>query len=252
MIAMRIRAMTAPHWLVLYGGILLCWSLLWLMAVPADLRDAAGLYGAELIAALCATGPDGAGYPGLVLMWALMAGGMMAPTALPAFATYDDLRHAGRTNFGALVGGYLVVWVGFAAVAALAQLGLTRAGLLGVLGESRSMAFSGALLVVAGAYQFSNLKEACLSRCRAPLTFFMQHWEEGAFRQGLRLGADCLGCCAALMALAFVGGVMSLGFMALGMALMALEKLPSIGRYVTAPLGVGLIGGGLVMLAAGF
>ncbi|AHM05059.1 Transmembrane protein involved in DMSP breakdown [Roseibacterium elongatum DSM 19469] len=245
MIAARIRSMAAPHWLALYGGILATWALLWVMALPADLRAAAGIYGADLIAALCTTGPGGAGYPGLVLMWALMAGGMMAPTALPAFATYDDLSHAGATRFGALVAGYLVIWLGFAVLAAAAQLGLTRAGLLGALGESRSALFSGALLVGAGLYQFSSLKEACLSRCRAPLTFFMQHWGEGAFRQGLRLGADCLGCCAALMALAFVGGVMSLGFMALGMVMMALEKLPVLGRWLTAPLGIALIAGGI-------
>lgn len=245
MIAARIRAMTAPHWLAFYALILAAWTLLWLMAVPPDLRVAAGVYGADLVAALCRTGPDGAGYGSLVVMWAIMSAGMMAPTALPALATYDDLSHAGPTRFGALLSGYLVIWLGFAALAAAAQLALNAAGLLGALGESRSSLLSAALLIGAGIYQFSALKDACLSRCRAPLTFFMQHWEEPAFRQGLRLGADCLGCCAALMTLAFVGGVMSLGFMAIGMALMAAEKLPALGRYVTAPLGVALIAGGL-------
>ena len=245
MIAPRIRAMAAPHWLALFGGILVAWGALWLMALPGEMREAASIYGLEFWAALCRVGPEGSGFAGLLAMWTLMAGGMMAPTALPAFATYDDLSHTGETRFGALIAGYLAVWIGFAAVAAGLQTGLYRLGLVDALGTSLSPMLSGVLLVAAGAYQFSPLKDACLSRCRAPLTFFMAHWAEGPWRMGLRLGLTCLGCCAALMLLAFVGGVMSLGFMALGMVLMTLEKLPQIGRYVTRPLGVGLIAGGL-------
>jgi predicted metal-binding membrane protein len=97
------------------------------------------------------------------------------------------------------------------------------------------------LLLFAGLYQFSSLKEACLSKCRQPLTFFMAHWDEGPWRNGLRLGAVCLGCCWALMALAFVGGVMNVAFMGLAALIMVLEKLPEIGRWVTRPLGVVLI-----------
>jgi len=104
---------------------------------------------------------------------------------------------------------------------------------------------SGGLLMLAGAYQFSALKAACLAKCRAPLTFFMQHWEEGAWRNGLRLGLVCLGCCWALMALAFVGGVMNLAFMGLATAIMVIEKLPDLGRWLTRPLGGVLLAGGL-------
>ena len=167
---------------------------------------------------------------------------MMAPTALPAFATYEDLGPAGgETRFGALVAGYMAVWLGFALVAAAAQMALYRAGLVSAFGDSLSPALSGSLLAVAGLYQFSALKEACLSKCRQPLTFFMAHWDEGPWKNGLRLGAVCLGCCWALMALAFVGGVMNLAFMGLAAVIMVLEKLPGIGRYVTRPLGVVLI-----------
>ena len=245
MFATRIRAMATPHWLLLFGGILAAWFALWLMALPAEMRDAASVYGMEFWAALCRVGPEGSGFIGLVAMWVLMAGGMMAPTALPAFATYDDLSHTGETRFSALVAGYLVVWLGFAVVAAGLQIGFYHLGLVDALGSSLSPVLSGTLLVAAGIYQFSPLKDACLSKCRAPLTFFMAHWAEGPWRLGLRLGATCLGCCAALMLLAFVGGVMSLGFMALGMIVMTLEKLPQIGRYVTRPLGIGLIAGGV-------
>ena len=99
--------------------------------------------------------------------------------------------------------------------------------------------------MLAGAYQFSPLKAACLAKCRAPLGFFMQHWDEGAWRNGLRLGLVCLGCCWALMALAFVGGVMNLAFMGLATAIMVIEKLPDLGRWLTRPLGGLLMMGGL-------
>ena len=105
--------------------------------------------------------------------------------------------------------------------------------------------------MLAGAYQFSALKAACLTLCRAPLAFFMTHWAEGPWRNGLRLGAVCLGCCWALMLLAFVGGVMNLAFMAVAMVLMALEKLPAIGRHVTRPLGGALMVSGAATLGFG-
>jgi len=172
----------------------------------------------------------------------------MAPTALPAFATYEDLGHAAPTRLGPLVAGYLAVWLGFAALAAGAQLALFDAGLLTALGDSRSAALSAALLALAGAYQFSPAKEACLARCRAPLTFFFQHWDEGPWRNGLRLGLVCLGCCWALMLLAFVGGVMNLAFMGLATVIMVMEKLPDIGRPITGPLGILLLFGAVGML----
>jgi len=151
-----------------------------------------------------------------------------------------------------LVGGYLLVWVGFSVFAAAAQMILFQAGLLDPFGQSLSTALSGILLLGAGIYQFSPLKEACLSKCRRPLTFFMQHWDEGPFRNGLRLGAVCIGCCWALMLLAFVGGVMNLAFMGLATLIMVFEKLPELGRFITRPLGVALCGAGVVLLVMSF
>lgn len=238
----RIRAMGAPHWLALFGGILAAWALLYAMAVPEALRQAGIAYGADLLDSLCVVTPDAAGFSRLVLMWSLMSAAMMAPTALPALATYEDLgRAGGNVRFGALVGGYLAVWFCFSVIAAAAQMVLFQLELVTPYGDSRSAFLSAALLALAGGYQFSRLKEACLSKCRQPLTFFMTHWDKGAWRNGLRLGAVCLGCCWALMLLAFVGGVMNLAFMGLAAALMVLEKLPDIGRYLTRPLGVALI-----------
>ena len=242
MIADRIRSMTGFHWLALFGGILLAWAVLFLMAIPAEMRALNAVYGADFWTTLCTITPDASGFARVLLMWVVMSAAMMAPTALPAFATYDDLaQQALGAKFSALVGGYLAVWIGFSILAAALQMVLFQAGLLGALGESRSGFFSAFLLVVAGLYQFSPMKEACLSKCRMPMTFFMQHWEEGPWKNGLRLGLTCLGCCWALMLLAFVGGVMNIAFMGLATLIMIFEKLPDIGRWVTKPLGLVLL-----------
>ncbi|WP_137702334.1 DUF2182 domain-containing protein [Marimonas lutisalis] len=238
--------MRGVHWLALFALILAAWGALYAMALPEELRAAQRIYGAEFWKSLCTVTPDAAGFARVVLMWVLMSAAMMAPTALPAFATYDDLsKQAPDARFPRLVGGYLVVWLGFSLVAAGLQMVLFQAGMLSPIGDSLSPILSAGLLLGAGLYQFSPLKEACLSKCRMPLTFFMQHWDEGPFRNGLRLGAVCLGCCWALMLLAFVGGVMNIAFMGLATLLMALEKLPDIGRWLTKPLGAALIGTGL-------
>ena len=231
----HLTRMAAPHWLALYGLILAAWAGLWWLAAPAP--DLAGA-----LWALCRATPEAAGPGGVLAMWALMSAAMMLPTALPAFATYDEVAHAhGLGGGGRMVAGYAVVWLGASALAAGLQLGL----------PALAHPVAGPVLLVgAAAYQVSPLKEACLSRCRAPLTFLMAHWDAGPWRMGLRLGLVCLGCCWALMALAFVGGLMSLGFMALATVLMTLEKL-SRGTLVPRAtaiaclLGAGFLIGGL-------
>jgi predicted metal-binding membrane protein len=253
MFATRIRSMGQPHWITLYALILVGWGLLYAMAVPADLRDLGAVYGLDLLISLCVATPDAAGFAGLVAMWAMMSAAMMAPTALPAFATYEDLGEAGaQTQIWALVAGYLLIWLGFSVLAAAAQMALFGAGLIDPFGSSLSTALSAGLLALAGAYQFTPLKEACLSKCRAPMMFFLQHWEEGPLRNGLRLGAVCLGCCWALMLLAFVGGVMNLAFMGVATVLMVLEKLPAIGRWLTRPMGGALLAAAVFVAVTGF
>jgi len=148
-----------------------------------------------------------------------------------------------QTNLWKLIVGYLVVWIGFSLAASALQVALFVYGAADQFGQSTSRYLSAALLAIAGAYQFSHVKEACLYKCRAPFTFFMHYFDEGAWRNGLRLGLVCLGCCWALMCLAFVGGVMNLVFMGLATVLMVVEKLPQIGTYITKPLGYALLCG---------
>ncbi len=242
MVSDRIHAMKGLHWVALFGAILFAWIVLYAMSLPSDLRAASRIYGSDLLTSLCVVTPDAAGFVRVFIMWALMSAAMMAPTALPALATYEDLsRSTEDTHFGQLVWGYLVVWIGFSLIAAALQMVLFGLDLISAYGDSRSAILSAVLLALAGAYQFSRAKEACLSKCRRPLTFFMQHWDEGAWRNGLRLGLVCLGCCWALMLLAFVGGVMNIAFMGLATVIMIFEKLPDIGRWLTKPLGVVLL-----------
>lgn len=253
MLATRIRAMTGIHWLTLFGVILMAWAVLFAMSIPTELRDGARIFGSDFITSLCTITPDTAGFLRIVLMWALMSAAMMAPTALPAFATYEDLSHtAPEANFAKLVGGYLLIWLGFSVLAAALQMALFRMDLLSAYGDSRSRVLTSVLLLAAGGYQFSPIKEACLSKCRMPMTFFMQHWNEGPLRNGLRLGAVCLGCCWALMLLAFVGGVMNVAFMGLATVIMIFEKLPDLGRFITRPLGGLLIAAGFVSFVTAF
>jgi len=248
----RIRSMIGMHWLALFGAILVSWAALYAMAIPPELREASRIFGSEFWVALCTITPDLAGYGRVALMWLLMSTAMMLPTALPAFAAYDDLAQSGaETDFTSFALGFLAVWAGFALVAAALQMALFHFDLVSSFGDSRSIWLSVGLLAIAGTYQFSELKEACLSKCRAPLTFFMQHWGETPARLGLRLGATCLGCCWALMLLAFVGGVMSLAFMGLATLIMTLEKLPDIGRWMSRPLGFALLGASGFMAVTG-
>lgn len=225
----HLARMTAPHWLALYAALLLAWAGVWAMSVPGEFATA--------LRDLCLTPAAQAGLPGLLAMWLIMSSAMMLPTAIPAFATHDQIADGQGVGGGPqLVAGYATVWVGFSLLAALVQVALTRFGMSGAVW------LAPVLLIGAGAYQFSALKEACLSKCRQPLTFFMQYWAEGPWRMGLRLGATCLGCCWALMALGLIGGTMSLGFMALATVLMTLEKLTR-GAFVPSAIGLGCLTG---------
>jgi predicted metal-binding membrane protein len=118
---------------------------------------------------------------------------------------------------------------------------------------SMSPVLSGALLLIAGFFQFTPLKTACLRACRSPLGFLMKDWRDGligAWEMGIRHGLQCLGCCWALMALLFVGGAMNILWVAALTALVAIEKLAPKGEPIAKALGALMIGAGLIRLAA--
>jgi len=184
-------------------------------------------------------------------MWAIMMAAMMLPTMVPTLRSYEDLMvsaNGTRAGWLGVLLGYFVVWVGFAALITLAQMGLMASGLLDTLGMATSLWFTAALLIVVGAFQFSRTKEICHGICHSPMNYFLGSWRTGTvggFRMGLGLGAFCVGCCWGFMALGFVGGVMSLLWMGLATLFMVIEKLPQIGHYVTKPAGFVLILAGI-------
>lgn len=248
-------------WLAIYAQLLLAWIGLWAMDPSRAIPE--GLEGTGLSAwqALCLTAVEDASLPGLWAMWAVMGAAMMLPTAHHAFRDFS--RIAGKAaalgderfpqlSLLSVAAGYLAVWLGFAFVAALVQERLASAQLLDFTGASQVPWFTALLLIGAGAYQFSSLKEACVSRCRSPAMRFLASWKPGpraAFSMGVKVGFDCLGCCWALMALAFVGGMSNLLWMGGATVLMTLEKLPAIGRQLTGPIGLGLIASGMIITA---
>lgn len=192
------------------------------------------------------------------LMWAVMMVGMMVPAAAPmllVFATIHRQRAvsgAAPVPTGLFLAGYLVIWGAFSLVAALAQWGLQSAAVLSPRTLAATPVLGGALLIVAGLYQFTRLKYVCLSRCRSPLGFVLTEWREGmrgAFVMGIRHGAFCVGCCWALMALLFGAGVMNLLWVAALAAFVFIEKLIPDGQLVRWSAGAGLLAWGLWVLA---
>ncbi len=200
---------------------------------------------------------------GLVVfvMWAVMMVAMMLPSAAPVTLLIASLarkrREAGTAlgfTTGPFVLGYLAVWLAFAATATVLQWRLDAAELLSETMALASMVVAGGVLVLAGIYQWTPLKQACLRHCRSPLEFLLHHWRDGAFGglvSGARHGVFCFGCCWMLMALLFVGGIMNLAWIA-GIALLVLieKTLPWGGRMGRATGAVLVVWGALTLAVA--
>jgi predicted metal-binding membrane protein len=184
-------------------------------------------------------------------MWVVMMVGMMAGSAVPVLLLFAGSR-AKRPQHGARLAtlmfglGYLLVWVGYSAVATLAQWGLREAALLSPMMAASSPYVGGAILFEAGLYQLTAWKRSCLTHCRSPLGFLMSNWRDGqvgALRMGLQHGAYCLGCCWMLMMVLFTVGVMNLMWVAALTALVLLEKVGPSGMLVSR------VAGGIMLLA---
>jgi predicted metal-binding membrane protein len=242
--AALVGALALLAWLVLWG-----WSrspyAAWLG--HGDWSAAAGP-----AAALCRVVPGGTWLVPAVFStagWVLMTAAMMLPTTLPLVDGFDWMTRQRRDRAG-LVGlvvlGYVAAWgaLGLAAHA-------LHAALVGFVAGSPALAWHArwigiGIIALAGAFQFSALKQRCLEKCRSPRSFLIEHWHgraprREAFALGAHHGLYCVGCCWALMALMFAVGAGSLGWM-LGLgAAMAIEKNLPGGRRLSAPLGVALL-----------
>ncbi len=193
------------------------------------------------------------------VMWAVMMIGMMAPSVAPMILTYARVGRQGHVGAKPLAAtgwfavGYFLTWMGFALAATLVQWMLERAGLLDSQMASASNVLAGIVLIAVGVYQWSPLKDACLTRCQSPIDFLTRY---GGFRNdlpgcllmGLRHGAYCVGCCWALMALLFVGGVMNALWIGVVALVVLLEKLTPFGRWIARAAGAPCVGAGAAML----
>ena len=231
--------------ILLWGGLaaLTALACLYLIRMPMSPQDLGGL-GARMISALPLRWQD---WPLTFLMWAVMMVAMMVPSASPMVMAYARIASARgarpAVRVWTFVAGYIAVWTLFSVVATALQIALQERSL--VSNALNTTPLIGAMiLVVAGIYQLTPLKEACLGRCQSPIGFLMTHWRDGAngaFRMGLQHGAFCVGCCWMLMALLFVVGVMNLAWVAAISAFVLLEKSTRWGNAIAKVSGVALI-----------
>jgi predicted metal-binding membrane protein len=235
-------------------AIALSWSYLLLVPMPDN-----GMGGMAMMEPMAM--PWSADYALLmVVMWGLMMAAMMLPAAAPtillvvALARRQDAQGQARLHAGFFAAGYLTVWIVFSLAAATLQWSADRMAMLTSEMRVASGVLSGVILLMAGIYQWTPLKRTCLRHCRSPLDAITHFWRPGtfgAFGAGFRHGLYCLGCCAALMALLFAGGIMNLAWIA-GLALLIMvEKVAPAGDIVSRVAGVGLtIWGGVAIATA--
>jgi predicted metal-binding membrane protein len=161
--------------------------------------------------------------PLFLAIWVIMMVAMMFPTAAPMILTFHKVQ-AGRRQRGdgfvstwVFVAAYILVWA-LAGVAAYAgALAAEAIAVRAALSPATAARIGGAVVILAGIYQLTPLKDLCLSKCRTPITFIMTSWRDGtagALRMGLLHGAYCLGCCWLLFAILFPLGIMNIGAMA--------------------------------------
>jgi predicted metal-binding membrane protein len=190
-----------------------------------------------------------------VLAWQLMIAAMMLPSSLPmirSFRIAASARPRPERALAALVAGYALVWSAFGLAAFIGDIGLHRLAHDWAWLDAHQYVIAGSALLLAGAFQFSDLKDRCLSECRHPGTFLVQHYDRGsaaALRLGLAHGRFCVGCCWALMLVGFAAGVASLWWMAALTAVMVVEKTARGGERYVRPIGFWLLALGLSVLA---
>jgi predicted metal-binding membrane protein len=187
-----------------------------------------------------------------LLAWQAMVAAMMLPSSLPLITLFEGVSAAQdrpRRARAAFLGGYVVVWTAFGALAFLGDVALHRTVAAVPWLEERPWLIGGSVLILAGAFQFSELKESCLSKCRLPGPYLLAHYRRGpgaAFRLGSGHGLFCVGCCWALMLVMFAAGVAVLWWMAALTAVMVYEKTGRHGKALTPVVGV------VLLLLAGF
>jgi predicted metal-binding membrane protein len=187
-------------------------------------------------------------------VWVVMMAAMMFPSIAPTVALYSRMTKARSSLLPLLfTAGYLLAWAGAGAVAFAARAGLDAVSTDALAWDHAGRWVAGATLVVAAVYQFTPLKDVCLGKCRSPLGTLLGTWREGRFgsvQMGVKNGLWCVGCCWALMASLFALGIMSITWMAVVAALIAVEKTLPWRRIASHGTAAVLLALGVLLLVA--
>ncbi len=189
-----------------------------------------------------------------VVAWQVHVAAMMLPSSLPMIRLFnrasEQQPRADAVRI-AFLGGYIAVWTVFGILAFVGDIGIHRAVDAWPWLSDHDWYIAGITLVIAGAFQFSDLKEKCLDECRHPAAYLMRHYRRGvseAFSMGWGHGMFCLGCCWALMLVMFGAGIANLVWMAPLALVMLIEKAGRGGQRLVAPVGIALLALGLLVL----
>jgi predicted metal-binding membrane protein len=240
------------------GSLIAVTALSWLYLARITMsRDGSGMM---YMAMPGMAGAPLAQFTAAFLIWTVMMVAMMLPTAAQAIDVFGRFARKRMSAIGSapatslFVLGYVAVWTAYAVFAAAGQVALARASLLTPTRQSTSVVLSVvlsvALLVLAGAFQFTSFKDACLTKCRSPFPFFLANWRDGdwsAFVLGIQHGSYCVGCCWALMGLMFVFGAMNPLWMGALSLFMLGEKTAPASWHLARGAGVALILWGIVL-----
>ncbi len=223
-----------------------CWALLLAAGGGAD----SGMAMASPTMGLAA--------PAFLAVWVVMMIAMMFPAAAPMILTFHRIGSGKRARGDAFastwlfVAGYMVVWAAAGIVAYLGALAAeTIAARLAVTAASAARV-GGALLIAAGLYQLTPLKNVCLAKCRSPIGFILTSWRDGptgALRMGLLHGAYCLGCCWLLFVILFPLGIMNIAAMALMTLIVFAEKALAWKRTAVYGMSAALVAYGAAVIA---
>ena len=193
----------------------------------------------------------------MFVMWFVMMVAMMLPSTAPAAIIFAKVYRKRRSEgepfipSGVFLSGYFTIWAAFSFVATTMQWLLQKAALLSPMMVSTSPVLGGTLLLAAGLFQFTPLKNVCLNRCRNPLDFLISQWQEGnygAYIMGIKIGYFCVGCCWILMALLFVAGIMNLLWIAIITCFVLIEKVLPYPIWTSRLGGILLVFWGLLLL----
>jgi predicted metal-binding membrane protein len=190
-----------------------------------------------------------------LLAWQVMIAAMMLPSSLPFFRLFAAVSAGAphpRFTLAAFLAGYATVWTGFGALAFLADIAVHQAVRASPWLAAHSWLLAAGVLALAGLFQFTPVKDRCLSKCRQPGAYLLPRYRRGirsAFALGGGHGLFCLGCCWALMLVMFASGVANLIWMAALTVLMTYEKTGHAGRRVVPLAGLVLLAGAALILA---